>query len=193
MVLPQPFTTANPVVATYGYTDIADGTNKQLFYASSAVTSAATTYFLTTQTTAGAKSGTYGAILEGAIAEQNFDLTPFNTPRTVKGTAVFSGTIGIESLSGTVKAQIKHVRGATVTNISSQFTSPSISATSNILMLIPLTEKLFAEGDILRVSIDFNGTNIGQGFGIDPSGASKVNGTVALNPCIIEIPFKLEV
>ena len=191
------FTTASEAQAIYDYTDIADGTGVRVFFATATTDSASSQYILTKSTAPGGESGTGSsstvAVLSGNVAELDFDLTAFNKPTTVKGTAVSSFTIYSAGTNALCKLQLKKWDGTSETNISSQITTKIYTTSAEILLSLPLTETHFSEGDVLRLSIDFDGTNINQGVGIDPSGAVLGAGVSTLQPFSINVPFKLDI
>lgn len=193
MVFPQPFTTASQAIVSYDFTDIENGIGINRYYAGATEDSTGITYILTDSNLPGARidANNY-ATINGNAAEVDFDLTSFSVPKTVKGTMLVSFHMYSDGTNATCKVQLKKLSGAVETDVSSQITSTTETATKPMLLKVPLTETLFAAGDILRLSVDFNGTNIGQGIGIDPSGTSSSTATVTLNPFIIEVPFKLD-
>jgi hypothetical protein len=74
---------AENVGSNYDYLDIANGTGVVTLYPGVTETSGAKDYHLFDQTF-------YSSDIETAEGSFDFDLTSFNTPRTVKGTAYFS-------------------------------------------------------------------------------------------------------
>ena len=190
----QKFTTASQAVVSYPFTDIENGTGTNIYYAGSTIDSAGTTYILTTQTSIGAGDNNNKAVLQGNEASHDFDLTPFTVPKTVTGTATISCTNYNASLSSSCTFRLKKWDGSSETNVSGVITSETNSVTKEILISMPLTKTVFAAGDILRLTIDFNGSNTGQGIGIDPSGQStNTGGSLALQPFKITVPFKLDI
>ncbi len=155
-------------ITSYNYTDIANGLGVFIFYAALTEKSSGVGYILTQNTLPSAGI----AMLRGAEAEHDFDLTAFNTSKTISGVATVSGTI--YSVDGTpyCKFQLKKLSGTTETDISSQIQTQQLVAGTDeqILVELPLTKTVFKAGDILRLTIDFDGTNGNQGIGIDPAG-----------------------
>ena len=193
----QKFTTASPVLINFNATDVANGLGTDIFYAAASESSTGNTYLLTSQTFPGGNTGVgdFGdaAVLAGAaIAELDFDLAPFNSPRTVKGTARCSFTIYAYAQVARCKLQLKKWDGSSETNISSQITTVNEAIGRNELIELPLTETLFAEGDVLRLSIDFDATNSSQGMGVDPSGAAEGPSSQTMNPFILSVQFKID-
>ena len=209
MVFPQPFTTTTPNIISYDYQDISDGANMQIFYACAAVNSAGTTYFLTTETIEG---GNVSAI---STSTQNHDYDfEFQIPRTIKGTAFLSASIGANATAPTdrimtVTATLYHWDGTTETSLSATQTSAAFTITQatqasrRITFKIPITtEKHFKEGDSLRLTM-ITATTQGSGqygYGHNPSGGLDDN-EAAVNQIIestdstklmVHVPFKLE-
>ena len=73
-------------IASYSYTDIAEGTGVVSFYGAETYdTTASTKYILTTNSII-----SNNPEIISPNGNYDFDLTPFNMPKTIKGTAYFS-------------------------------------------------------------------------------------------------------
>ena len=170
MALPQPFTTAAPAIASYNYTDIVDGTGVAVYYGNVNEASSIS-YFLGTSAFTVATCYTSGATM---------DLTPFATPRTVKGTAILSFYVNASSgARGNVKLQKVDGVTAAVTDISSTIQSEARSALGSLCLKIPLTETLFAQGDILRLVYT-------------QTGSCSLTFNNPSYPLILNVPYKLD-
>lgn len=172
------FTTASQAVVSYNYTDIADGTGVQIFFANASKNNTGNIYFLnqtqddTSRITLNTLNGT----------NTNFDLTPFNLPRRVTGTAYILATIYNNSGTTTFTFQINKYDGTTETTIGTAVSEGVTVGISPRTVLLPvvLTDTNFEQGDILRLSIK----------------ANSVNGNIdikASNPFRLSIPFNLDI
>jgi hypothetical protein len=180
-------------IASYNYTDIADGTGVTIFYL--------------TQTKAGSLLTT-AAIPSEAVYKRNsqslnYDLAPFNSPRTIKGTAYVSIGIYQSTANGLTSwiCQIKKESGGVVTTCSSAITGTLPSGNGGHLMAIthiPLTQTHFKKGDILRLNIEITNSNGDTDFGQDPLGrdggqfSSAVTAPTITTVSKLYMPFKLD-
>src|SRR3990167_9378636 len=105
-------------IASFNYTDIAEGTGVVLFYGATHKEVSTTSYFLTTNTPYSNDVITSGAILQSAnwteVINKNFDVR-FNRPQNIKGYAYLSLSLGGYASAGAGSLQIK-VSGATLNN-----------------------------------------------------------------------------
>lgn len=171
MVIPQKFRkTGEPIIATYDFTDVADGTGVIAFNLGVVATDATQTFILSRNPFFSQDPGI------GVTSTQirNFDLPPFALPKTVKGTAFLN--IGYATTSAGndgLKVQIIKVSGGTPSDVSSQIEAEfnAGALAHNMLMIpIPLTKTTFSKGDILRCEVEMivqGGTNE---IGTDPMG-----------------------
>lgn len=175
--------------ASYNYTDLADGTGVTVFYA--AGTKNTTADYILTQSVAQTGLGSTEKQDTGTDY-LDFDLTPFNLPRTAKGTALVNATISVVDSGtggGSVSAELYHWDGASETSISTTTTSSVTTSTTTLttLMELDITQKTFKQGDILRLKIGIinsNGADINVTLQHDPEGA---------NPLILYMPFRLDI
>lgn len=174
-------------LANYNYSDVADGTGVNLFYPAMSINNAGEVPVLI-NFVAGAVIASGGTIvLNGRFVgnDIDFDLTPFNSPRVVMGTAYLSGYADYDSAAGIyLKAQVRKVSGVTETNISSEITTDSRTADGVVLIAIPLTQTEFAVGDFLRLTLSKGGGN--GGFICDPTQTIQTKETLKFR-----CPFKL--
>jgi len=158
------------VVATYDYTDIAEGTGVVVFYGTNNNDSVGAGYYLSTTATPstyiGVWAGTTGTEYTKA-GDYDFDLSAFNLPKRIKGTARFIFTqIGkggtndaisqyltfkIRKYSGTTETEIANVTSQTVTLGSSSGVVGSIMG--QVAVSIPTIQN-FMKGDILRITVE---------------------------------------
>ena len=160
------FTTASPIVASYNYTDVANGLGYELFYG------------VAYKDSVGEKQMLSPLLVDQdgeVLGSSTLDGSSFNTSKTVKGTAVLNG---LKLTNGTVTAKLQHYDGSTATDISSAIITSTITNGNTFTMLLPLTEKLFRAGDNIRLILTLS--------------AGHVSSTVA-NPFKLNIPFKLDI
>ena len=201
------FSTASPAIASYPAKDISTGTGIENLYGVVSETGAGFSYNLT------ANSNLWSVlpvtvVTGGGIHETtyNFDLAPFNLPRYVKGTAEFNAGMGANS-DGIVslKVQLKHVRVAAETNLSAEIQSQTFTAptpdSEMVFLEIPITtEKHFAIGDFLRLTVKLvegaAGGSVVVAFGHDPAnqqvGGIIVPSTKNTTIMRLNMPFRID-
>lgn len=173
-------------IASYNYTDLAEGTGVVNYYCVKSVSSEATTYMLTTLATP--FPGNSGKFVSSHAV--NFDLSPFNLPKVVKGTAIITGMLGFSATTFQARAQIKKVsKGGTVTSISSEAATQDISAdTQTFCVKMPLVTTNFGKGDTLRLVFRTTGNNSGDYVAIDP----LKTWLTTSEPLKLAIPYKID-
>lgn len=159
---------AESAIASYNWTDIANGTGYATFYGSLFSASNILTPTLYNVPNMGLAAGTYAT----------FDATPFNSPRTAKGYAYINAYRLGGAGNTTFTAKVSKISGAVTTDISSEVSSSATGNDAWFLIRLLLTETVFKRGDILRVSIK--------------SGDATNFGISTTYPCLINIPFKIE-
>ena len=217
MTLPNKFRNESEgVIASYNYTDIADGTGIVTFYAGIGETSAGNIYILSQQTQrmsilyeAASVAGSASEYTKGY--DKDFDLTPFNTPRIIGGTVTAglgwsqwerSGSL---SATGYVRLVIKHVTEAGAeTDLVTLQTPTATGGDAQIHIVdyvsgtIPRTH--FKIGEKLRVTYEGwwfqdNGTPqpwITNEFYFDPLNAVNGDQGAGDTQFFINIPFDLD-
>ena len=171
MVMNQSFTTASPVSAIYNYTDVANGTGVVTLYGKVSEASTGDEYSLSGNSQMSSDSG----VETGTIS---LDLTPFNIPRTAKGTAEVFFTCrptGTNSFSARIYHRCPST--ATSTAISPLITTHVAVSEREFLLNLPLTEKLFRKGDVLRLIMTVGS----PGIYMKPD-----------KPLVLNMPFKLD-
>ncbi|KKL04128.1 hypothetical protein LCGC14_2619180, partial [marine sediment metagenome] len=184
--------------------------------------SASSQYILTKSTAPGGESGTGSsstvAVLSGNVAELDFDLTAFNKPRTVKGTAICSFSIYATTNVAQCKLQLRKWDGSSETEIANSYGITYVKRTGGvntygyavdaIEVVVPPT--IFKEGETLRVTLEQWGTSqnvpvtANWFIGHDPQSratsgkedlVSGAEGTFGTDPSIstVQLPIKLEV
>jgi len=212
---PKPFPTpSSPAIASFNWTDIAEGTGIVKFYGFDSEDSTGTTHHLSTNafysTNIYSQSATFAGYDYLLKATWNFDLAPFNRSGTIQGTANFNipwhlwTTEPAQSVAGYLQVLIQKVSGG-VTTIGS-VTTKEMSTGSLIYDLAnlhtSLTQTHFKVGDNLRISILMygkktnNASAVGYGFLThSPQNREEANSTIAhLGSTKLEayIPFKIE-
>ena len=178
-------------IASYNYTDIADGTGVRTFYLCVTRDSSATDYILT-------QNRIYSnSVYVTANFEDDFDLTAFNLPMTVKGTAVVNMMYYVNNVNNNyIEVQVRKYNGSAETNVSSTVQSANISGattTGVATMKIPLTQTSFKRGDILRLHVKVNTTGGTFLMGTDPlSRADPATPAFTITNSFINLPFRID-
>jgi len=159
-MIPETFrSTGAPNLINYDWQDVADGTG--IIHFKGAVISGGN--ILTTQTLYSntietfATAGTSTSYVK--LIDLDFDLSAFNTPRTIKGKAIVSFGIDItrnDFVSHKFIAKIRKYSGTTETEICNGEVEYSLAAnwegTSTMTFAVPETS--FKKGDILRLTME---------------------------------------
>ena len=199
----QKFTTASPVIASYDWVDLADGTGYVILDGYASTDTVGTNYYLRK----GAITSDPGGIATANVTitvSKTFDTTTFNIPRHVKGNMSLTFSIATTGAGGSSTAHVTagayHYDGTTETQMGSTQTSVTISSSSaatNVLTIEDL-DKQFGAGDLLRIKIDLvvtsGGGNTRTQFGHDPLNRNYIDLSAATNPTYfkVEVPFKLD-
>jgi len=139
------FSTPSRVLASYSYTDVANGTGVELYYGINF----------------GGDSGiglspNYLTSTDGSstitISAGDIDLDSYNLARTVKGVGYVSFHYG-SGTTGVITVQYKKVSGGVETNVSEAISSDSVAAGKEVSFKIPVTQTKFSKGDSFRVTI----------------------------------------
>ena len=201
-------------VASYNYTDMAEGTGVTMFYLAATkgdnILTPNQIYSDVIEYSTGAHILTTDFVKNMDV---DYDLSAFNSPRTVKGTAYINFTGHIHK-SGTAVAtskftiKVRKWDGTTETEIGNATTAELSSAANHNYILtalaIPLTQTHFGIGDVLRVTIEGydkeaapDSTNI-LIVGQDPMNRDgtyiipSTDNPVSITQAKIWIPFKIE-
>ena len=187
MVLPLLIVPPETASASFSFTDIAEGTGIQIYFATIGETSGGNTYHLLGNAVTSKNDGA-DKILQAAT-DVDFDTSPFNLPRTVKGTAYLSGSFNQDAGNNvSCTATIKKYDGSTETTIGATITSQteeSAGAERGILLPIPLTETIIKQGELLRLTVTVTSAGGQSGVHADPLGSSG-------QPLKLLMPFKLD-
>lgn len=195
MVLPRKFLrSAEGAIASYDWTDVAEGTGIVTFYPAQKIEGAGTlSQILVDSNTIYSATG----ITDGN-ADRDFDLSPFNLPKVIKGTVYFNfGMFVNTGETVTITCQLRKWDGATETALHTAVTrtqaGPSIAMW---LMSAELTQTSFKKGDILRVNVTMTGGTAASYFGVDPvgrdiSGLTSAAGTTTTFSVLV--PFRVDI
>lgn len=199
------FSTASPILANYSYTDIAEGTGVQKFYLFSSENNATKDYHLSSSVFYSRDTVRQATT---ANLDDDYDLSPFNLPKTIKGTAVIILPYSIETSVGPgtmyVICKIRKWDGTTETEIASAqsdtITCPDNEGVSGIWNFpITVPETLFAAGETLRLTVELYITaghaDNRYAYGIDPKNRATTLAPAAAFVATdgnILIPFKLD-
>ena len=185
----QKFSTASPVITSFDFVDIADGTGVVTFFPFISKTSAGEDEHLGTEAVFGRVVTKFVVAISGAMAQRtddDFDLTAFNASRTIEGTALISIPVRVSGNtvgSATVRmvCVVKHFDGSTETNLvtvtsddNANVSGPGVVDDFTVLMPAVIPRTHFAKGDTLRLTIELWGTGGGNGndsvqFFVDPA------------------------
>lgn len=224
MVLPQYYPQVPPsAIASYNYTDIGEGTGVTLFYAFVSEDDTAKDYHMTTD------SALYSTEIDEVVAtadaaftkklDYDFDLTTFNLPKTIKGTAIVTfpigarlvGTTSDKSVQTYAIVKLRKWDGAAETEIVSEqsFTVTNLvgdsTAKRNVTLSMIVPQIHFKKGETLRMTVELwakmitaGGGNSNQAsatIGHDPANRDGSYFTAATNPTsmILRMPFRLDI
>ena len=170
MVLPKPFQHQPEAIISFDFVDIAEGTGIVLFSGFSGEISSGLGYHLTAdEAVYSSTKETSGSDATAPAVDLDFDLSPFNRNRTIRGKALVSFTLvcapGVNNMTGLATVFIRKWDGSTETEIASVIT-PTITANATTVkelmtvpIIIPKTD--FKRGETLRLSIVAVGTRTG--------------------------------
>ncbi len=192
------FTTARQSIISYDWVDDADGTGFVGYFLFGTEDNTAKDYHL-------GRNAVYSEdieVLDGT--DEDFDLTPFNNPRTIKGTAILSVPYNLwpdnQVASVYITCKIRKWDGSTETELASVISSTQ-STTATVVkqgvwcIRIDIPETLFREGETLRLNIVPSVVGAGAGksfrYGIDPKNRTGVT-TNPITESKIFIPFKID-
>lgn len=195
----------SPVVGTYSFSDLAEGTNFMTLYAFRVVNGAGFLYKLSQQAQwcEDTKNGV-GAEYDGkSLTDVDFDLAPFGLSQEIEGTMrcqIPTYYTGGASPTYAIQIKLRKWDGSTETEIAN-VTSDTYTAGEQenfIVMDITVPRTYFAAGDVLRVSIL---TSVGGSptpnvhIAISPQNDDTTNFTVGTNTpttvCKFDVPVKI--
>lgn len=196
-----------PALANYNAEDLADGTGIIEFDGfQSTVTGPTISYILSTN--AIVSDPAYYHIQNQSTSSSttmNFDSSPLNSPRTIKGTVKIAFTHGASNTTGLgtnyIACGLYKWDGATETQIGSTVTSPTIVAVGSssvyntrlLTISAPLTILKVGEMIRLKVVMTYTGAtgNVHQYFFTDPTNAIIGSEITNITFFKVAIPFRI--
>lgn len=192
---------ASSKIATYDYTDLVSGLGYQDFYPVVSGDDAAETYHLTTNSSeVSFNADVIASGAGGGSVEYNFNTSTFNQPRTVNGTAIFTGWLEGDGGTSTVtvtfvlyrvdSGSAEHQIGTTDVDIDAGIGSSGVY----INVRFSCTETTIAIGETLRLSITISTDNLRGIIGSDPAdnaGTWIDPATAGSTISKISIPFRI--
>ncbi len=177
-------------IATFAFTDIAEGTGVFLFQGFNANLAGTISYNLTGDNALFSQTVQTGLV---SNTPKNYDLSPFNLPKVIKGTAIVRFSTKGALSTETVSVKLQRVSGVDVTDVGSQ--NITIDGTpENTCTVMSLTTTHFKKGDILRLRIMAVNTN-DLTIGNDPANRDGAEITPAATyPTKLEayVPFRID-
>lgn len=212
----QRFQHQSSVLANYSYTDVAEGTGVTDYKGFKSWISGSAVYALTTSdpysnyhpNLSATENGidTVSSVVDATDTLKlglNFDVSAFNLPQVIRGTAIINVPISIQN---DIKAHLEiHIQNATTSTTIASAESGLVSGTGATIypgiLCIPIVipETVFQAGEVLRVRIEGWGIINGATAGImalahDPQARASdmfVAGNTTVLHCYI--PFKIDV
>lgn len=183
-------------VASYSWTDISEGTGIVNFYGYSSRNNTTITYRLTQSLPESENDTLVDQNGQINFNDYDFDLTPFNAPRKLKGQAMVTGSYswieGLADREAYLTATLKKWDGSTETDIGSSRTQTLTATTpeTGFTFCFDLTPTSFAIGDVLRLTI-----TVGNSAGTADNGNKSV-WTINTNPTDkqlkLSVPFNID-
>ena len=149
-------------IASFAFTDIAEGTGVQVFFGISSenFTSTVDYHLVGNSDVTSSQSSSSGAATSTTTID--FDTGTFNLPRTVRGTASFSAGMGVLNATMHLAAQVKKVAADnTVINLTSKQSGQIFTnaGTDSEMVFIPLpitatgSNAIIKKGEFLRLTV----------------------------------------
>lgn len=199
MAIPQVYEVgAEAGVASYDYTDIASGVGYSKFYLMVSDDDSGRQYSLQPSTF-------YSFLVETKKTNNSvtltFDSSPFNLPRTIRGTAYLNIGIQMEAPAGDITATFQKWDGSNATNIATPVVDSGRNTADAIVFCfeMPCTQTIITKGEQLRLvlTLDTAGTS-GEyiAVGHDPlnrDGATlKPASEDTITSSNINVPFRID-
>ena len=159
MAFKQPFTTGSESITTFDFTERITGLGVQKYYLYQSKDVSTISYSLT-ETILQSQVATLDlAGVSPSTVSFDFDTPIFQIAQTTSGSARFTFdwafTEGQAGQNAQGKIYIRHWDGTTETDLGSAQTKQGLGSSGDTeSMVIPLTKKHFAVGDILRVTVE---------------------------------------
>ena len=196
MVLPEPFTTAAQSIASYDSTELASGLGFSKFWLLGQKDNAAEqTSLVDSNATRGFPGETRAA--SGANVF-NFDSSPFNIPRTIKGVAYLNiGYHAVGGVSGSITAKLQKWNGTSGTDITAEkVITVAVGVELLLAFNMPCTQTLIPAGEQLRLVVTVVASGNFIYIGSDPANDDATFITPSTSRTMtasnINIPFKID-
>ncbi len=219
MVVPVKFRKTPEFIITYAYTDVVDGTGVERFYGFVNEDSVGVDYSLTNKVTVLSSSIDIALATADAgftlKADYDFDLTAFNTKRTIRGTAVINlplrcGGTGGGSFRSYAYVIIKIRKDDAITGESeiASVQSPTLVPVASdeaktLCLTLPISKTDCKREDKVRMMVEVWAKRVGDGtkgavfaaIAHDPANRDGTYFTAATNPTqiVIDMPFALNI
>ena len=193
MTLPEAYgRKSERIIPTYDYFDIAEGTGIVKLYLSTSEINTGLNYHLGRDTTYSSLIDSQSAITSGMAKEidLDFDLSPFNMPKSIKGVANAQATLKVYSATGTsacsayIIFKVRKWDGSSETEIASAQSQtvvpPNGSSIWEIVNVpITITKTNFKKGETLRLTVEVWGASGADGgvifVGHDPQNRDSID------------------
>lgn len=199
------FQAQQPAIASYNWTDIAAGAGFITFSLFSTTTESGGDDFHLSQGNP-FSSNIYYSHSDTSSVTLNFDSSPLNNPFTLKGEAIFSGEIWVESdgtatTTGYVTASLVHYDGTTETTLDSgesehRQNSNNSKVMKEFCLNLDTKDKHFEKGDIVRLKLVLPATPTGGqrriAIGIDPAGRAEPYDVLNTTNTTLLLPLNIE-
>ncbi len=191
----QKFSTASPVIASVSFTELITNFGTLVLFGLATENTGGIGYALVTTTTPSQPVVTSRST--NGTTTIDFDSAIFDIPQNAKGTATFSAGMGVTNTELVrLSVSIIHYDGSTETTIGVEQTSGTYTGVSNegemVSLRFPLTEKLFAAGDLIRLRVKLIQVNAAGSseVGHDPSGVAGTFMTAVSSIMQLHVPFE---
>lgn len=203
------FSTTSPVVASFSFTELVSGEGIIELQAMASTDSSGISYNLTSSPIKSDPTESLVQVNNTTITTTyNFDSSPLNIARTLRGTAQVSVLFANKS-SGSDQARsrliisIQHYDGSTATTLATKTTVDIVNTLSSYveektILLFDIPETNFSVGDIIRLKIDhFTQSSAISNkqffFSHDPLNGTAPSGSTSTTQLKLNIPTKIDI
>ena len=196
MVIPINYRkSAEGSIASYDYFDIAEGTGILTLYGATTTTGAILTKNIVYSTTI-EESGA------GSAPSQTFELSPFNLPKIISGTAYINVTMEADSVSTPYTAYLVFQFYKNSDTLGSATSGAVLTAASEYktgLYSVAIPETNFKKGDVLKLEVTMvdSASNGHLAWGHDPKNRDGTyitpTTTETTTQLVVNVPFKIDI
>ena len=176
---------AENVIATYDYIDIAEGTGTVQYYGIRGKTLSGSSLFYSIIKGLTYFDGTENGCITDDDGATAMNMTSFNFPKIIKGNLYLTGTF-VATSAGTVGFTIQKVSKGIVTNLANKDWIPTTAAVTRFLLKFEIPKTLFKVGDILRILVEVVGCAANEGLHINSESV------LGYEPFKIYVPYKID-